>query len=134
MPTKKARITVTLPDHVYQTIDRFAYLTRQSRGSIVAELLTEINEPLMRTVALLDAAREAPMQVKQGLKDTIEMTERSLIASAGLGMAQVDWMISEMRKPTGDSTAVNPHDYNHGGQVQTTSHKKQTGKPKKTGG
>ena len=52
MPTSKPRIAITLDPRVYATIERLAQLQGKSRGSVVADLVTSIHEPLMRTVAL----------------------------------------------------------------------------------
>ena len=92
MPTMKPRIAVTLEKHVYETVERLAQLQRKSRGKVVAELLEAIHEPLMRTVALLDAAAEAPEEVKRGLRNVIEGVESSLVGAAGGGLAQMDWL------------------------------------------
>ena len=85
MPTSKPRIAITLDPRVYATIERLAQLQRKSRGAVVAELVTSIHEPLMRTVALLDAAAEAPEQVKAGLRGVIEGVESQLVGAAGGG-------------------------------------------------
>ena len=92
MPTSKPRIAITLDPRVYATIERLAQLQGKSRGSVVADLVTSIHEPLMRTVALLDAAAEAPEQVKAGLRGVIEGVESQLVGAAGGGLAQVDWL------------------------------------------
>ena len=92
MPTSKPRIAITLDPRVYATIERLAQLQRKSRGAVVAELVTSIHEPLMRTVALLDAAAEAPEQVKAGLRGVIEGVESQLVGAAGGGLAQLDWL------------------------------------------
>ena len=92
MPTSKPRIAITLDPRVYATIERLAQLQGKSRGSVVADLVTSIHEPLMRTVALLDAAAEAPEQVKAGLRGVIEGVESQLVGAAGGGLAQLDWL------------------------------------------
>lgn len=92
MPTKKPRITVTLPAPVYETITRMAKLTGQSRGAIIGELIETCHPPLMRTVALLEAASAAPSQVQQGLRETIEGMEKAAQASVDANIAQMDWL------------------------------------------
>lgn len=98
MPTDKPRIAVTLSPAVYETISRFADLQGRSKGSVVAELLESIHPPLMRTVALLEAAADAPKQVRDGFRQTLEDIERQLVGTAGSGIAQMDWLISEVQQ------------------------------------
>ena len=98
MPTSKPRIAITLEPRVYETIERLAQLQRKSRGSVVAELVTSIHEPLMRTVALLDAAQQAPEDVKAGLRGVIEGVESQLVGTVGGTLAQMDWLIGRARK------------------------------------
>lgn len=97
MPTKKPRVTLTLDPNVYQTITRLADLQGRTRSAVVGELLDGIHPPLMRTVALLEAAKEAPGQVRDGLRQTIEDMERELQESLGGTVAQVDWLTGQMR-------------------------------------
>ena len=100
MPTSKPRIAITLEPVVYATIERLAQLQRKSRGAVVAELVTSIHEPLMRTVALLDAAAEAPEEVKRGLRGVIEGVESQLVGAAGGGLAQLDWLRAKVKAGT----------------------------------
>lgn len=100
MPTSKPRIAITLEPHVYATIERLAELQKKSRGSVVAELVSSIHEPLMRTVALLDAAQQAPEDVKAGLRGVVEGVESQLVGTVGGTLAQLDWLIGRARKGT----------------------------------
>lgn len=93
MATTKPRIQVTVSCPVYETISRMAKLQGTSRSAIVSELLDTVHPPLMRTVALIEAAMEAPAQVKQGLRVTVEAIEAQLVATAGGGIAQMDWLL-----------------------------------------
>jgi len=96
MPTNKPRIAVTLQPYVYETVSRLAKLQGRSRGSVVAELLEAVNPPLMRTVALLEAAAEAPGQVSAGLVRVLEDMERELVAATGAQVAQLDWLAGKV--------------------------------------
>lgn len=99
MPTSKPRVTVTLPQHVHDTISRLAALQGVSRGSILADLVTAVHPPLMRTVALIEAAQDAPAQVREGLRATIDDMERQAVASTGAGIAQLDWLLERVQGP-----------------------------------
>lgn len=95
MPTKKPRVTVTLSPYVAETISRLAQLQGVSRGYVIADLIESVHPPLMRTVALLEAAIEAPEQVRSGLMSTIEELERELESATGANLAQMDWLTSQ---------------------------------------
>lgn len=83
MPTLKPRVQVTLEPETHEIIDRFARLQKRTRGSIISELLDSIAPPLARTVALLEAAQEAPKSVKQGLRSVVEGLHVDLVAATG---------------------------------------------------
>uniref|UniRef100_UPI00287F8070 hypothetical protein n=1 Tax=Pseudomonas aeruginosa TaxID=287 RepID=UPI00287F8070 len=69
MPTIKPRVQVTLEPSTHEVIERLAALQGCSRGAVIADLIDSVAPALGRTVALLEAAREAPAQVRQGLID-----------------------------------------------------------------
>lgn len=98
MPSKLPRIAVSLPPHVYETIKRMSELGGEPMSRIIADLITATAEPLMRTVALLEAAAEAPKQVRDGLRQTVADMERELYGVAGHTIGQMDWLINEMGK------------------------------------
>lgn len=100
MATTKPRITISLNPHVYATIKRMSELGGQPMASIVSEMLDTVHEPLMRTVAFLEAAAEAPKQVKDGLRQSFEAVERDVYAAAGHTVAQIDWLTDQL-KPGG---------------------------------
>lgn len=98
MATEKPRITITLNPHVYATLKRMSELGGQSMSSIISELLDSVHEPLMRTVAFLDAAAQAPKQVKDGLRQSFETVERELYGVVGYSVAQMDWLTDQLGK------------------------------------
>lgn len=102
MPTAKPRIAVTLNPYVHETVKRLAELQGRSRGAVVADLLEAVHPPLMRTVALMEAARDAPEQVKQGLRGTIQEMERELQGSVGDGIRQMDYLLSDVEVGSGE--------------------------------
>ena len=129
MPTQKPRITVTLPAPVFETIDRMAKLTKSSRGSVVAELIESVHPPLMRTVALLEAAADAPQQVQMALKETAESLEQELLQATEQTNLSLDQMLqsaSGSANPTrGRSRArkANPRSSNTGVTSQKSKKK-----------
>lgn len=103
MPSKLRAIAVRLPPHVFEVFARHAELQGRSRGAVVAEILEAIYEPLMRTVALLEAAQEAPKQVRDNLRGVLEDIERDLVKTAGGSLAQMDWLVDEFRGASRDA-------------------------------
>ena len=96
MPTKKPRLNLSLPVEINETITRLAELQGRSRPSIVLDMLQAIHEPLMRTVALLEAAREAPKEVIEGLSGVVEEVASELMQSAGESVIQMDFLLHQM--------------------------------------
>ncbi|HER20000.1 MAG TPA: hypothetical protein ENO14_03035, partial [Chromatiales bacterium] len=97
MPSKKPRINLTVPQNLNETISRLAELQGCSRGAVVLDLLEAVHDPLMRTVALLEAAQSAPKQVREGLRETVEQMERELNAQVGGGVSQMDMLLQALR-------------------------------------
>lgn len=104
MASSKPAIAVRLPPHVFEVFARLAALQGRSRGSVVAEILESIYPPMMRTVALLEAAQEAPQQMRSGLREALERIELELVHAQGGGLAQMDWVLEEIQgAPAGDA-------------------------------
>jgi len=104
MPTAKPRIAVTLNQFTFDVIARMAELQSCSRGKVVADLLDSVAPALARTVALLEAAAQAPQQVKDGLRSVVEDTHGELVGIAGDAMKQLDFMLDEFAR-----LEANPH-------------------------
>ena len=101
MPTKEPRIAITLNPHTREVFVRLAQLQGVPVSRVVAEMLESVSEPMRRTVALLEAAQEAPKQVRDGLRATAEAVEREMYGAAGYGLAQMDWLMDQMGKGGG---------------------------------
>lgn len=101
MPSNKPRINLTVPQNLNETLTRLADLQGCSRGAVVLDLLEAVHQPLMRTVALLEAAQSAPMQVRQGLRETVEQMERELNAQVGGGVSQMDMLLQALQGQNG---------------------------------
>jgi hypothetical protein len=98
MPTKKPRISVTLPDQVYDTVSRLAKLQGQSRSAFVEGLLCSIEESLTRTVALLEAAKAAPASMHSGLRQAALRAELDLIKALDQGSDGLRRMLEMARR------------------------------------
>lgn len=108
MPTIKPRVQVTMDQETHAVIERLAHLQGRTRGAIIAELLDSIAPTLTRTVALLEAAAEAPQQVKDGLRSVVDGVHQELVEVSGDASAQLDMLIDRLGSevPQGDA---NPH-------------------------
>lgn len=126
MPTLKPRIAVTLNQGTYDVIARLAELQECSRGAVVAELLEAVAPALGRTVALLEAAAEAPKQVHEGLRSVIEGTHDDLLSALGDGFKQMDFLLSEL-----SGGKVDPHVVTRGSGSGGTGGATQRKKPSK---
>ena len=105
MPTSKPRVQVTLEPATHEVIDRFARLQGRTRGAVIAELFDSIAPSLTRTVALLEAAFEAPEQVKDGLRSMVESLHSEVVAVSGDASSQLDMLLGQVealpdREPT----------------------------------
>lgn len=119
MPTAKPRITATLTENTYEVISRMAKLQKVSKGSVIAELLESIGPVLARTVALLEAASDAPKQVRDGLRATVQNTHDELVGISGDTIRQMDWLLGAFE---GSTQVLNPHVVTRGsGSVETGS-------------
>ena len=105
MPTSPYRIICTLPQHVFEVIDRFAKLQKRSKGSVVSEIVQTIYEPLMRTVALMEAARDSHPETLLTLRNTLDDIERELVGATGSGIAQLDWITNRIGEESAKATA-----------------------------
>lgn len=108
MPTTKPRIAVTLEPNDYEVVQRLSELTGDPKSRIIAELMQAVIEPLRRTVALLEAAQSAPIEIKQGLRNTVETMERELYQVAGHSLEQMDWLIDTLQARPGGRQAGLP--------------------------
>ena len=103
MPTSKPRITITTTQPIAETIGRLATLQGCSKSHVVNDLLEAVHPPLMRTVALLEAAQEAPRQVRAGLHDTIHALEMEITGDLGKSLAQMDWLTGKLTASDGEA-------------------------------
>jgi hypothetical protein len=132
VPTRNPRIIMTMNPYVAETISRLASLQGRSKGAVCAEIIESIHPPLMRTVALLEAARDAPAEVLSGLKTTVEDLEKDLAASMGTGVAQMDFLLKEISeegapeqssapRSAGAQSASSPHVVTRGSGLEKTA-------------
>lgn len=98
MPTLKPRIAVTLEPRVHNVIERLADLRGISRGALVSELLDAVYEPMTRTVAFLEAAQDAPNDIKRNLRAVAEQAHEGLLRAAGQGSVDADRAMSFERQ------------------------------------
>lgn len=103
MSTNKPRCTITFDPNVYRTISRLAELQGISRSAVLGEFLEAMHPPLMRTVAILEAAADAPRQVRDGIRQVVEDMERQLLSSAGDGILQMDMLLADLQRGAGVS-------------------------------
>lgn len=128
MPTTKPRVQVTMEPHDHEVIARLAKLQGRTRGAVIADLLHEVTPALARTVALLEAAAAAPEQVKRGLRSVVDGVHDELVATAGHGIAQMDWLLGELQGGAGKGSTPVSVTRGSGTDSTPTTHKKKSGR------
>jgi hypothetical protein len=96
MPTIKPRVQVTLEPQTHEVIERLATLQGRTRGAVIADLIDSVAPALARTVALLEAAAAAPLEIKQGLRQVVDGVHDELVGVAGDTIKQMDWLLGEL--------------------------------------
>lgn len=123
MPTIKPRVQVTLEPETHAVIERFAQLQGRTRGSVIAELLDSVAPSLIRTVALLEAALEAPESVKSGLRGVIEGLRGELVDASGDASKQLDFVLNQIEQDA-QGYASNPHVVTRGSGMDSPTPRK----------
>lgn len=96
MPTVKPRIQVTFSQERYDLLKRLAALQGVSMSSVVSELIDAVAEPLSGVLALMEAAKRAPEDVKAGLRASVTAAERDFLPIAQQAIDQFDLFRKEM--------------------------------------
>lgn len=118
MPTIKPRVQVTLEPEVHEVIERFAALQGRTRGAVIAELLGEITPAIGRTVALLEAAQEAPNQVKTGLRAVAEGLHQEMVNASGEANRQFQLLMEKIEAGDAAGEQADPHLVTRGSGTQ----------------
>lgn len=79
MATLKPRITITLSDEQHQVLHALAELQKVSMSSIVVDLLETAMPSLERLSTLLEIAEQAPKNVMDGLRTSLQNVELELM-------------------------------------------------------
>lgn len=90
MPTRYKRINVIFWDREYAVIDRLARLTGVSKAQVVRYYMEGLIPVLSRTCALVEAANEAPAQVRAQMEQVAKDWEGELQAAAGGVLGRID--------------------------------------------
>ncbi len=111
MPAKNPRLTITLNPRLYDLISRFAALQQCPKSRVVSDILEPLVTPLSRTIALLEAARDAPAEIQRNMLSVASGVERDLLDAAG----RVNVEVSEQLRRIEDQ--ANPHMVTRGSGV-----------------
>ena len=96
MATTKPRVTVTLEPRVYETFKVFAEAQGTRPSKVIAELLSEVEPSIRKTLALLLAAKDAPKEVIADLVRSFDDAARGVEALADNAYSQLDNMGSQL--------------------------------------
>ena len=106
MPANRPRKHITLDYEVYDVIDQFAKAQGVTFSDVVNETFKGILPPLKSTLALLQAAAEAPQSVRDGLRQTLDNIEREVMGDYAKNSANLDW-IAEKFSDSGEEIPPN---------------------------
>ncbi len=118
MPTAKPRVQVTLEPETHEVIERFARLQNRTRGAVIAELLDEIAPAIGRTISLLEAAQEAPNQVKAGLRAVADGLQQELVNASGEANRQFQLLMHKLETGEDLEPGSDPHVVTRGSGTQ----------------
>lgn len=93
MATDKPRITVTMTEHQHAVLKRMSGLSGESMSSIVVDMLDTVMPVLERVVATMQAAVDAPAQVRKGMVESFERAERDMLPKVTELMGQMDMLL-----------------------------------------
>lgn len=108
MATTKPRVTVTLDPFSHEVISALAGLQSRSRGAVIAEMMEAVAPTLSRTVALLQAAQEAPAKVKAQFVGAIAEFQQEIDAASNTANSELDRLRQHIDAPPVGWDALSP--------------------------
>lgn len=103
MPTANPRINVTLPPEQYELVSRLAKMQRRSRSAVLLELLETVLPVLERVAVVGEAAQRAHAQAREGLRESVERAEATILPKLAEALEQADWLLEEQVRLVQDS-------------------------------
>ena len=88
----KKRLQISLSASSYEVIERYAKLQGRPKSAVVTELLEAVVPALGRSLALMEAAANAPEKIKKDLSGTIESMEAEMLERAGGIDTRLNWL------------------------------------------
>lgn len=93
MPTLKPRITITLSEHQHAVLSRMSALGKDSMSTIVVDMLDTMLPVLERVVVALQAAADAPIELRNGMVESFEKAEKEVSGYMAAAMGQLDLLV-----------------------------------------
>ena len=90
MPTKKPRITITITDEQYAVLQDLSNVTGQSMSAAVVDLLETALPVLSRVAAVLEAAKNAPKEMRSGIAESFRQVEEQMMPLLAATNAQLE--------------------------------------------
>lgn len=106
MPTAKPRVTITLEPEVFETFKVFSEAQGRRPSAVIAELLTEVEPSVRKTLAILLAARGAPKAVLGDLKALFDSVADEVDTAAGGAIREVQQVLEGLDQPPSSNTGV----------------------------
>lgn len=95
MPSVKPRLALTLPEHRHALLKRLAALQGVSMASLVTELLEECYPVLERICVMLEAAKRASEDAKDGLRESCDKAMAEIEPYRDAASAQFDLFVQQ---------------------------------------
>ena len=93
MPTTKPRITITLSEHQHAVLSKMSALGKDSMSTIVVDMLDTMLPVLERVVIALQAAADAPIELRNGMVKSFEKAEKEVSGYMAAAMGQLDLLV-----------------------------------------
>jgi uncharacterized protein (DUF1778 family) len=106
MPTTKPRITITLTEHQHALLQTLAGYQKESMSSIIVDLLETAVPVLERIAVVMKAASEAPQEMLDGLRGSLERAEANVLNQMQEHMGQLDIFLAEASGGVGGARAL----------------------------
>lgn len=115
MPTTKPRLTVTLPEQVYATVQRVAAVQGGSMSSVIVELVESMEPGLRRIADLGEAMDRATEEQRQAMRDAVAVTDERLAGPLAEAMGISVEVLREYDRLAAGLSPDDPPSSNQGG-------------------
>jgi hypothetical protein len=96
MPTTKPRLTITLEPRTHEVLARLSAAGGESMSALITQFVDLAVPSMERLVVILEHAKRAPMEVKEGLAGALERAESETIPRIVAALDQGDMFLEDV--------------------------------------